>query len=823
MLNELAYAGRALRKSPVFTLTAILTISLGIGASTAIFSVTDAVLLRPLPYESPDRLVLVGGEMRKRDVTDLPFSNADFFDLREGAKANFEDFAAVRTGRTLLLQEDDTREQIRFASITPNFFRLLGGKIVLGRDFADADGLPQASDGAPDVQPLEHLSTAVILSYEYWQRRYGGSSAVLGQSISKGASSGPQIVGVLAPGFELLFPPKLNVERLPDVWFPARLTYDNAQRKTFSHRVIGRLKEGISLRSAQTEADSIAAELRKNFSLWQTADFHIRLEPMGKYLVAQVEPAILTLMGAAIFLLLIACANVANLLLVRASLRERELAVRAALGAGRWCLIRPMLAETLLLAGMGTVLGVGLARLGLHELLVIAPANLPRLDSIAISPVVLGFAVLLGLAASVIFGVAPALRASRADVMNVLRTSGRTAELGRGGLLRNGAVVAQISLSFVLLIGSGLMFRSFLALQAIDPGFESQGLLTFQLLGPQQAVPQQREALMREVQERLSAIPGVQSATAARPFPLADIFSPIRWGTEQALTDASKFQAVDHQIVLPGYFETLHTPLVAGRTFTNADNALERNVAIVDQFLAAKAFPHESAVGKRILIRVRTPDPEWVEIIGVVAHQRNTSLAEMGREQIYFTDGFRGHGAASRWAIRTAGDPAKYGVAAREAIARLGRQLTITEMQPMDALVERTQAATRFSFSLIGVFASIAAILAAVGIYGVLSTVVRQRTAEIGVRIAIGATPKSIFNMVVGRGLKLSALGIMIGFIAAYGVTRMVKSMLVGITATDPLTFVTITLIFLLIAGAASWLPARRAADIDPTVALREE
>ncbi len=825
MPSELGYAARSLRKSPVFALTAIITLSLGIGASTAIFSVADAVLLEPLPYKNPDRLILACGEMRKRNVADLPLSDTDFLDLRNGAKAMFEGFAAVQTGRALFPQSDGTLEQVRFASVTPNFFRLLGGKIVIGRNFADADTVPQIREnGTPsDTQPLQPLSSVAILSYEYWQRRYGGDSAILGRGMLKGGIGGPQIVGVLARGFELLLPPKLNAERLPDVWFVARLKYDNAERKTFSHLVIGRLKEGVSLERAQAEAENVAAELRKNFSLWQTSDFHIRLEPMHKYLVAQVQPAIIALMGGAMFLLLIAASNVANLLLARVSLRERELAVRSALGGSRWRLIRQMLAEALLLAMIGALLGLGLAWLGVIELSVIAPENLPRHDSIAINPIVLAFSALLGLAAATIFGITPALRASRPDLVNVLKGSGRTAKLGGGKLLRNSVVVAEVALSFVLLIGSGLMFRSFVALQNIKPGFESRGLLTFQLLGPKYAVPEQRGALTREIRERLISIPGVRNVTAATPFPLADVFYPVRWGTGQALTDASKFQAVDYQVVLPGYFETLQTPLIAGRTFADADNAPQRNVVIVDEFLAAKAFPDKAAVGKRILVRIRTPEPEWVEVIGVVAHQRSASLAENGREQIYFTDGFLEHGAATRWAIRTAGNPAKYEGAVREEIGQLGRELVITEMQPMDTLVQQAQAATRFSFLLIGVFASIAVLLAAVGIYGVLSAVVRQRTAEIGVRMALGAAPTSIFKLVVGQGLTLTAVGMAIGFVAACGLTQVMTSMLVGIKRTDPLTFISTALLFLLIATLASWLPAGRAADLDPATALREE
>jgi predicted permease len=816
--SEFIFALRTLRTSPIVALTAIVTIALGIGATTAVFSVAEAVFLRELPYTNSERLVVVSGEMRRRSAADLPLSGPDFADVRTGATRTFEGFAAVQTGRTLIPQANGKLEHVRFASVSPNFFRLLGGRIVIGRDFRDDDGesLPHADD--PHTPFLERSSTVALLSYEYWQRRYGGSAAALGQRL---ADNGPEVLGVLAPRFELLFPPELDVERSPDVWLAARLSYDFVQRATFSHRVIGRLRGGVRLEEAQTEIDSVASDLRRSFPLWQAADFHIRLEPLRAYLITQIEPAVVALMGAAAFLLLIACANVANLLLVQASSRESELAVRAALGESRLRLVLQLLLEALVLAGAGTLIGIGLAWVGLRVLLAVAPPNLPRLDVIAINPVVLAFATLLGLAAAAVFGVMPALRGSRVDVMSVLRRRG-------GGLagvrrFRDAVVVAEIALSFVLVIGSGLMLRSFVALQHIDPGFVSEGLLTFHLLVPRDDDPQRREAFMRGVHARLGAIPGVAAVTAASPFPLADRFYAIRWGTEEALTDASTFQAVDYQAVLPGYFEALQTPIVAGRVFTDLDNTTARSVAVIDRVLAAKAFPHEPAVGKRLLIRIRTREPEWVEVIGVVAHQRAHSLIEPGREQIYFTDAFLGHGAASRWAIRTVDDPAMYEASVRAAISEIGNRVVMTEVQTMNGLVRRSQAGTRFALLLIGVLASAAALLAAIGIYGALSTLVRQRTGEMGVRIAVGASPVSIFGLVVWKGLALSALGISIGLAGAFALTKTLASMLVGVTPTDPATFVAAVLLFCAIATGASSLPGCRAARLDPSVALRGE
>jgi putative ABC transport system permease protein len=825
MRKDFSFAFRTLRRTPVFTAAAVLTITLGIGASTAIFSVTNAVLLRPLPYRDPDRLVVVYMDLRARNSLGMPLSNENYVDIKNGSTGSFEDMAAFRTGRQVLPAADGTPEQIRLAVVTANFFRVLGASIAVGRDFADTDGLPQPLQPLPQpgaaapAQGPPPLPVVAILSYEYWQRRYGRDPNVIGQRLASGPR--PEIVGVLAPGFELLFPPEASVEQKPDIWIANRLTYDNANRNTFGLRPVGRLKPGATLARAQEVVESVSARIREDFPISKGAGFFARLEPMHRTLIENVRPAILALMGAVIFLLLIACANVANLLLVRASLRAPELAMRAALGAGRWRVVRQMLAESLLLAALGAVAGVALAWIGIRQLIAVAPAYLPRLDTIRIDPVVLGFTVGVTLAAAFVFGLVPAWSAFRMDLVSALAGSGRTAGLGRGRLFRNAIVVIEVALCFVLLVGSGLMFRSFLELQRINPGFDPRGVLTFQLLGGRGGPPEQRAATGRQLADRLRAIPGVQSVTASFPYPLAGNFSTIRWGLEDALTDSSKFQAVDWQIVRPGYFETLRTPLITGRTFTEADSDPQRNLVVVDQVLAAKAFPSQPAVGKRILIRIRTPEPEWVEIIGVVAHQRVTSLAEPGREQVYFAEGFTG-GFANRWAVRTAGEPSQIAGAVRAAVSQVDPQFLITELQPMDALVRRAQAGTRFTLALIGVFAVMAALLVSVGLYGVLSTVVRQRTAEIGVRMAFGASPARILRQVVGYGLRLSAAGILIGLFAALLLTRAMTTMLVGVRPSDPLTFAAMGAIFFLIAVVSSWLPARRAAGLDPTVALRE-
>ena len=830
MLNDFFYAFRTLRKSPIFTITVVVTLALAIGASTAIFSVTNGVLLRKLPYKDPEQLVLVRGDLQKRNVKDFPLSNPDYLDMRNGAKNNFEDFAAVQTFRATLPGLDGTPERVRFAAASTNFFQMMGGSIIAGRDFQDSDGTPQpappAAPGgnAPAANAPPPLPTMAILSNDYFQQRFGGDRSIIGKPLPVSAAFGPPptIVGVLAPGFELLFPPQANVEQFPSVWIAARIPYDVANRNNVQWRVIGRLKPGASLLAAQAETETIVQKIRDENTIAKTAGQYFQLVPMKQHVVNEVRPTILALMGSVIFLLLIACANVANLMLVRASSRERELAVRAALGAGWWQLVRQTLAEAIVIAAIGTALGVGLAYLGIRQLLLIAPENLPRLNAIGIDLPVLAFSVLAGLLSAMIFGVVPAIRTAKPNLMDTLRAAGRSGALGAASL-RNAVVVVEVALAFVLLIGSGLMFRTFLNIQRVNLGFDPRGLLTFQLLGNIGNTPQERDQFKRQLRERLDALPGVQSATASFPLPLAGGFSPVRWGGAEAQGDPSKFQAADLQIVLPGYFEAMGTTLLAGRTFTQDDSAPDRNFIIVDQALAAKAFPNESAVGKRILFRVRTPEAQWGEIIGVVAHQRNTSLVEPGREQLFVTDGYVNHGAASWWALRTDGNPSALAGAVREVVRGMGKETFINQLQPMDSLVTAAQGQTRFSLLLIGVFSAIAALLAGVGLYGVLATSVRQRTAEIGVRMALGAAPSRIFRLMVGKGLFLSAIGIGIGLIAAFIATRVLASMLVEVKPTDPVTFISVAVLFLVIAVLASFLPARRAAGLDPTTALRNE
>jgi predicted permease len=827
---DLGYAARTFRKKPAFAVTAIATLALAIGATTAIFSVVNAVLLEPLPYRDAGRLVHIWHDLNARNVKEFPWAPADFHDLRQHAE-KFEGVAGLVTGRQVVINASGEAEMIRTGAATPNLFRVLGTRIAQGIDFADQDGTPlppppqQAAapaGAAPQAPQAPPPPPRTILSHEFWQRRFGGDPTIVGTVVSLGDQRF-DVIGVLEPGVEILFPPGINVERLPDLWTPLRVDFAAGSRVNVFLRVIGRLKPGVTMAQAHGDIDALAADLRSRFPIKQTAGFHLRLEPMHEDLIADVKPSILALMGAVTFVLLIACANVANLLLIRASARERELAVRAALGGSRGRLLRQLLTESVALATLAIAGGLGLAWLGIRLLVSLGPANLPRLDHVAIDPAVVGFAALAGLASSVVFGLLPAIRASRPDVMDLLRRAGRSGGLSGGRWLRSGVVMVEVALSFVLLVGSGLMIRSFVALQRADPGYTPDNVLTFLIPNPRLPQAQARQAFVRDLQARLSALPGVLGAAAASPLPLDGREGLARWGTEEALSDASKFQQATLHTVTPGYFETMKTRVIEGRTFAEADNHPDSRQMVIDRVLAAKAFPGQSAVGKTILARLRTPEPERFQIIGVVDHQRHTTLAADGREAMFIADAYLGFAAANRWAVRTAGDPAAIAPQVRAAVAALNPRAGVIEVQPMLAFVEGARAQTKFALVLIAIFAGIALLLASVGLYSVLSTMVRQRTAEIGVRMAFGAAHGSIFRMMVAQGLWLSLAGIGAGMLAAFALTGAMQTMLVGVKPTDPATFATMAGGFIVIAIVACGLPALRAARLEPMVALRDE
>jgi putative ABC transport system permease protein len=820
-LNDLVFTLRTLRKNPAFAATAILTIGLGLGASAAIFSVVNAVLLRPLPYRDADRLVHIWPDLRNRNVRDFLSPPGDLYDMRQQTTA-FEGLAGYNTGRIPITGDEGEPELVPSANVTVNFFQVMGAHVIRGRDFTEDDGTSIAPP-PPGVAPTP-VPPKIILSYEFWQRRFGGRDDIVGGPIRSGFGQG-EVVGILEPGFELLLPPDVTHERTPGVFMALRPNWFTGNRANVSLRTIGRVKAGVSMQDAQQQLDVVAADLRKRFAVKESAGLYFRLERMYDDLVQDVRPAILVLMGAVTFVLLIACANVANLLLVRSAARQRELAVRAALGGNRGRLVQQLLTESLVISAGGVLLGLLIAQGGIEALRQIGPATLPRLQTVTVDPVVLSFAAAAGILSAIIFGIIPAIRASRPDVMDVLRAGNRTAGVATGRYLRSAVVVAEVALSLVLLVGAGLMLRSFVELTRIRPGFDPNGVMTFQLSNVGQLNSEElRRTFLATTRDALGALPGVQAVTAVAPMPLDGTGATgARWGTEEALTNPAAFHQGTVHFVQPGYFEAIGGTLIAGRTFTEDDNREDREVIIVDDRLAAMAFPNQPAVGKRIMARVRTEEPVWYEIIGVVGHQRHLSLSGATREAMYFADGYMGHFAANRWAVRSTLDEASMAPAVREAIRKINPRIIVSELQPMTAFVKRAMAPTEFALFLVGAFAIVAAILAAVGLYGVLATTVRQRTSEIGVRMAFGAHATSIFQLVLSQGLRLSAIGLGIGLVVAAATTQVMRSMLVGVGPTDPATFAAIAVLFIIVAAFACWLPARRAARLQPITALREE
>lgn len=818
--RDASQAVRNLRKTPGFTLTAMFTLALGIGATAAIFSVVDAVLLRPLPYRDVDRLVHVAHDLKARNVEDFPFAPGDFYDLRN-LTSPFEQVEAVQTFLQTFAGDGAGQQTERFpvAQVTTGFFRLMGIGVAHGRDLTDSDGTPLPADAAPDNNPV-----TAILSHEFWQQRFGGDPGIVGTIQTLGIARF-EIVGVLQPDAALYFPPNINIERRPAIWVSNRTDFATGSRINVQLRVIGRLAPGVTLQQAQREIEPFAADLRQRFPIKETAGFHLRLVPVHQDLVADIRMVILTLMGAVVCVLLIACANVANLMLVRTAGRERELAVRAALGGSRAQLIRQMLIESLVLSLGASALGLGLAHLLVAGLRQLAPDTVPRLDTVGIDPTVIGFGIAVAVLSVMVFGLLPAIRASRPNVMDVLRRSGRTGSLGQGQLLRDMVVIVEVALCFVLLVGSGLMVRSFLSVYSANPGFDAANLLTFQLTNQGQAAPSvsARLGLVQDLTARLSAIPGVTAVSATSLLPLGGAEPLVRYGREDALADASRFQQGHLAFVQPDYFDVMGTPIVDGRTFAEADNLPEPQGVLIDTVLAQKMFPGERAVGKRIYVRTIRNEPDPYEIYGVVGHQRHLTPARDSREVIYFPDAFGGGAATGAWVLRTAADPAVVEAAVRRQVAAISPRLGVFQFVSMASLVEESAAATRFVLWLFTVFGGVAILLAAIGLYGVLSTTVRLRTAEIGVRMAFGAPTRSIFSLIVGHGLTLSAIGVVIGVPAAILLSRALGTALVNVSATDPLTYATIAVGILVIAALACGLPALRASKLNPLTALRQE
>ena len=805
--QDVRYGARALRANPGFTAVAVVALALGVGANTAIFSVVNAVLLRPLQYPHHERVVAIqelSPEGRRVQVTP-----ANFLDWREQATA-FERMAAVLT-RTSNLASQDEAERIDLAMTSVSFFDVFGVRPRAGRFFLPGE---ETAGHAP----------VVVLSHALWQRRFGADPSIIGGSVTLDGRP-YEVVGVAPEGFS--YPDRT------EVWVPpfARVPTISEQQDVERARGFGflsavaLLKPGETLEHARAEMEAITARLRQQYPESNSKRFN-RVVTLHEHLVGESSRALLLLLGAVALVLLIACANVANLLLARAAGRQKEMAVRAALGATRLRLARQLLVESLLLALAGGAAGLLFGWWGVDLLKGLLPAEFPRVADIGVDPRVLGFTLLVSCATGIAFGLAPALQFTRPDLHGALKENARGSTGGAGaGLVRNLLIVFEVALSLVLLVGAGLLFRSFLTLRAVELGFRPQSLLTFRLSpsGERFREDAQYTDFYRDVAERVAALPGVEAVGVINTLPLVKgPTSGIQFEGRPAVR-RDQWPSVNYRSVSPDYFRAAGIRVVKGRAIEARDTADAPLVFAVNQALARRDFPGEDPVGKRISNGIG-PDgkPIWKEIVGVVADVRSEEPGREAAPEIYasFTqDPFAG----MSYVVRTSAEPEGLVPAVREAVRAVDRAQPVAEVRTMEQLVGESFAQPRFNSLLLGLFACMALLLAAAGIYGVMSYAVTQRTHEIGIRIALGAQHKDVLRLVVGRGMALALAGVGLGLVAAFALTRVLSSLLYGVTATDPLTYVAVALLLGTVALLASYIPARRATKVDPMVALRYE
>jgi len=811
--QDLRYGARMLLKNPGFTLVAVVTLALSIGANTAIFSVVNAVLLSPLPYAEPERLTLIWTKLEKLGLEQAWVSEPEVLDFRQQAKL-FEGFGVIDgTGRSFSLTGSGEPEQLNGAQVSTNLFSLLGIKMKIGRDFV----LDEEKPGATRV---------AILNHGFWQRRFGGEEAVIGRTINLNGNP-TTVVGVLPAHFALLLPAEAHVPANLDVWTPHAVDYAKQERHSHGMTVIGRLKHGVTVAQAQAEMDAIAARLYPLHYTW--SGFAVRVVSMHGDIVKRMRPALLVLLGAVGFVLLIACANVANLLLARAAAREKEIALRAALGAGRRRVVRQLLTESVLLSLPGGLCGLLLAVWSVDLLLRLSPADLPHVEEVSINGWVLLFTLSLTVLTGMIFGLAPALQSSKTNLTSSLKEGGRSVAGGAGRRLRNAIVVGEIALSLVLLIGAGLVMRSFWHLLKVDPGFDPHHILTMDLSLPESKYPEgpTRVNFYHQLLEKVRALPGVESAAAISHLPLSQTYLSGTMTFEGVAANAERDNLasfeVDRRVATPDYLKVMKTPLLAGRFFTPQDGSGRSRVVIIDETLARRLWPNANPIGRRVTWGRFPEKPEvWFEIIGVVKHIRHHRLDADVREQVYFPHAQRQTGRMTL-AIRTASDPLNLAPAVRQAVRELDPNQPVFQIRTMEGLVANALAPARFTLLLLTIFAGVAGVLAMVGIYSVMAYMVTQRTREIGIRMALGAQARDMLILVIRQGMILAVIGVALGLTGSFGLQRVMKGLLYEVGATDPVTFVVISVLMAGAALLACYIPARRATKVDPMVALRCE
>lgn len=809
LFQDLRYSLRLQRTKPLFTLIAVVTLALGIGATTAIFSIVNAVLINPLPYQEPDRLMQFWETNPLKNWTQATVAPANLFDWK-AQNQSFTDIAAYigsdkkGPGLTgLQLTSGDEPERLSGLYVTGNIFSVLGVNAMLGRTLLEEE-------------TWQGKSMVVVLSHQLWQRRFGSDPNILGQQIMLNGR-GREIVGVMPPDF--YFP-----SREVELWTP--MGWDRSQlamvRRPHFLRAVGRLKLGVTIEQARAELNTMAAALEQQYPDTNT-QMGAGLGPLKDWIVSDVSFALIVLLAAVGFVLAVACANVANLLLARAATRSREVAIRSALGASRARIIYQLLTETLMLALLGGGAGLLIALWGKDLLITFSPGNIPRLDEIQLDWRVLGFTLGATLLTTLLTGLAPALQSSNPHLASTLKEGGHRGASSQGSRLRNGLVIAEVALAIVLTIGAGLMIRSFLRLQRVDAGFDPNNILTLKVSLPGTSYPEdsQAQAFFNEAEQRIRNLPGVEAVGSTTMLPLKG----YKWTGDMSIDGRPPedyVPEVRHKEISSGYFRALGLPLVAGRVFNESDNEKGQPVIMVNSALARRYFPGVDAVGKRVKFVKPEVEGTWNTIIGVVADEKQDGLGVEVKPEIYEP---MMQSAQNNMAlvVRTSTDPQSMIGAIRQEIRSMDSKLPLFEIKTMNDIVYESLARERFITLLLVVFAGLALALAVIGIYGVMAYSVAQRTQEIGIRVALGARTADVLKLVVWHGMKLTLSGVALGLLASFALTRLMASLLFGVSASDPITFAMVALLLSIVALAACFVPARRAAKVDPIIALRYE